>query len=63
MNVFPRAFVRKRVISLAATALVAATSLALAHRPTSCGRRAIATLGGFADAAGGGPTANVTFVD
>jgi hypothetical protein len=35
MNVFPRAFVRKRVISLAATASVAATSLALTHGPTS----------------------------
>jgi uncharacterized protein (DUF305 family) len=34
MNVFPRAFVRKRVISLAATASVAATSLALSHGPT-----------------------------
>jgi hypothetical protein len=35
MTVFSRAFVRKRVISLATTASVAATSLALAHGPTS----------------------------
>jgi uncharacterized protein (DUF305 family) len=35
MAVFSRAFVRKRVISLAMTASVAATSLALAHGPTS----------------------------
>jgi hypothetical protein len=35
MTVFSRAFVRKRVISLATTASVAATSLALAHAPTS----------------------------
>ena len=35
MNVFSRAFVRRRVISLAATASVAATSLVVAHRPTS----------------------------
>jgi hypothetical protein len=35
MTVFSRAFVRKRVISLAATASVAATSLALSHGPTS----------------------------
>jgi hypothetical protein len=34
MTVFSRAFVRKRVISLATTASVAATSLALAHGPT-----------------------------
>jgi len=35
MTVFWRAFVRKRVISLATTTSVAATSLALAHGPTS----------------------------
>jgi hypothetical protein len=35
MTMFSRAFVRKRVISLAMTASVAATSLALAHGPTS----------------------------
>jgi uncharacterized protein (DUF305 family) len=35
MTVFPRAFVGKRVISLAATASIAATSLVLAYRPTS----------------------------
>jgi hypothetical protein len=35
MTVFSRAFVRKRVISLATTASVAATSLALANGPTS----------------------------
>lgn len=35
MIVFSRSFVRKRVISLATTASVAATSLALAHGPTS----------------------------
>src|ERR1700738_2835202 len=34
MNVFWRSFIRKRVISLATTASVAATSLALAHGPT-----------------------------
>jgi Domain of unknown function (DUF305) len=34
MIVFSRSFVRKRVISLATTASVAATSLALAHGPT-----------------------------
>jgi hypothetical protein len=33
MILFSRSFVRKRVISLATTAAVAATSLALAHRP------------------------------
>jgi hypothetical protein len=35
MALFSRAFVRKRVISLATTATVAATSLALAQDPTS----------------------------
>jgi hypothetical protein len=35
MNVFPRAFVRRRMISLAATASVAATSVVVAHGPTS----------------------------
>jgi hypothetical protein len=35
MIVFSRSFVRKRVISLATTASVAATSLALAHGPAS----------------------------
>ena len=35
MTVFSRSFVRKRVISLATTASVAATSLALAQGPTS----------------------------
>jgi hypothetical protein len=35
MALFSRAFVRKRVISLATTASVAATSLALAQDPTS----------------------------
>ena len=35
MTVFPRAFVRKRVISLAATASVAMASLSLTHKPTS----------------------------
>ena len=34
MIVFSRSFIRKRVISLATTASVAATSLALAHGPT-----------------------------
>ena len=34
MIVFSRSFIRKRVISLATTASVAATSLALAHAPT-----------------------------
>jgi hypothetical protein len=34
MNVFWRSFIRKRVISLATTASVAATSLALAHGPS-----------------------------
>ena len=34
MAMFSRSFVRKRVISLATTASVAATSLALAHGPT-----------------------------
>ena len=34
MAVFSRSFVRKRVISLATTASVAATSLALAHGPS-----------------------------
>jgi hypothetical protein len=37
MTVFSRAFVRKRVISLATTASFAATSLALAHAPTGAG--------------------------
>jgi hypothetical protein len=35
MTEFSRAFVRKRAISLATTASVAATSLALAHGPPS----------------------------
>ncbi len=34
MTVFSRSFIRKRVISLATTASVAATSLAFAHGPT-----------------------------
>ena len=34
MVLFSRAFVRKRMISLAATALIAATSFALAEDPT-----------------------------
>src|ERR1700737_2482986 len=38
MVLFSRSFLRKRAISLATTASVAATSLALAHAPTSAHR-------------------------
>jgi uncharacterized protein (DUF305 family) len=38
MILFSRSFIRKRVISLATTASVAATSLAMAHGPTSAHR-------------------------
>ncbi len=38
MNLFSRSFIRKRTISLATTALVAATSLSFAHRPPSADR-------------------------
>ena len=41
MILFSRAFIRKRMISLAATASVAATSFALAQAPTSQRHRAI----------------------
>jgi uncharacterized protein (DUF305 family) len=38
MVLFSRSFLRKRAISLATTALVAATSLAMAHAPTAAHR-------------------------
>jgi hypothetical protein len=38
MVLFSKSFIRKRVISLATTASVAATSMALAHGPTSANR-------------------------
>jgi hypothetical protein len=43
MILFSRSYIRKRVISLATTASVAATSLAMAHGPTS-GQRVRATI-------------------